>query len=130
MTNGSKFHRITEELLAAHELFRRLGFLPTELGPLVTDRQILFQAARNGRVFRIDVAGGKAASGFTEQLAKLVTEEYAPAANWWNNCMTPESERVRIWLNSAALAASEEIVLALMRKGFKVREMIEAKGKN
>lgn len=126
----STFHRITEELLASHELFRRLGFVPSELGPRITNRQILFEANRSGRVFRLDVAGGLAAFPFTPDLAKQIAEEYGPAATWWNSIMTPESERLRIWINSAAYHSADHVIALLIRKGFRVREMIEAKGKN
>lgn len=126
----SGYHRIVEELLAAHELFRRLGFVPTELGPIATERQIPFQAVHGDRTFRIDVCGGKAASACNKELCDLVVEQYPRAALWWNSVMTPEHERMRVWLNSAAYEASGNIVHSLARKGFPLAEMAAAKGKS
>lgn len=121
------FHRVTQELLATHELFRRLGFVPAELGPVAIGRQVLFQAAHGDLVFRADVAGGLSLNAVTEEEVALIAGEYPAAARWWNSHATPEEARMFVWLNSVACQHSSEIVLALARKGFPLAEMAEAK---
>lgn len=105
-------HKIICEALAAHEVFRRLGFTPDEI----------FIHPHSDELF---VVVKRAALMFSLTLGKhdindvnSVIEKWTAAADWWNT--GPEPERRELFDRSEVRKNVVMIIAAMQAKGFAV----------
>lgn len=103
-----------KELLALHEVFRKMGYKPEELYvvPYKTSGAIQFWLDHKGKCFVVDVASG-------EDTEKIVAD-WPKAAEWWNSKDTSDLERASIYKQSKLLRGGGigSLVAALTLRGF------------
>lgn len=105
-----KWTACIRELLALHEMFRKLKY-PSEELFVSTYRtgQVQFVLNHRNEIFTIDVAIG--------QDVTKVSEEWGKAVEWWNNPATPEEERQAIYKEFSAVRDATTLVSKLMQRG-------------
>lgn len=103
---------VTRELLAVHEAFRRLGFLPHELfisfGKAPDEKPLLaFTLRTKNREYHIAIA---------REWPEDFQQEWAAAVEWWNGLKGLE-ESMEIYCNSRVYKNSHALVADLKMKG-------------
>lgn len=104
------FSMVTRELLALHEMFRRLNFDAAELYVCVYADAVHFQLGRDAK-FVIDVPNPDRRS------PPQVVEEWALALTWWNSHQTSDELRNEVIQGSAFWAQSTAIIAKLVMMG-------------
>lgn len=113
------------ELLAAHEIFRRLGFLPQNLyvdiypngcghPPPCKGLHVQFALRIGGKetepVFKIDI----------NEDCSDVSENWTKAVEWWNSSERNKEELNEIYWNTSAGRNKAQLLIALGKKGLLV----------
>ncbi len=109
------------ELLAIHEIFRRLGFLPRDLYVDIFPNGCGHPPPCKGihAQFALRIGGNS-----TEPLFRIdinedcsdVDANWGSAATWWNTASTNE-ERIELYENTWARRSSMQLLMALSKKG-------------
>lgn len=106
-------HPIIREALAAHEVFRKLGFTPDEIFIRPRPAELFVTVQRGGLEFNFTL--GKHDLGD----ANSVIAEWTAASEWWNN--GPEAERTELFERSETRKIVVPLIIKLHAKGFAVR---------
>ena len=105
-------HPIIREALAAHEVFRKLGFTPDEIFLRPRPGELFVTVQRGGLEFNLDL--GDHDIDDTNRVIAL----WAAGADWWNT--GPEPERRELFDTSEVRKSAVMIIAALQAKGFAV----------
>ena len=101
---------VLKEALATHEMFRKLGFLPSEIF-IIINESIGVAVKAQGKETSVRI--GEASRLFDEMMSLWKESVHA-----WNNEFT-DSERNEIWENSLARKNATWVCGAMLALGFK-----------
>ena len=105
-------HPIIREALAAHEVFRKLGFTPDEIFIRPRPDELFVTVRRSGLEFNFTL--GKHDFGDVNTVIAL----WVAATEWWN--MGPEAERTEMYERSETRKTVVPLIVALKAKGFAI----------
>ena len=109
---AADIHPILREALAAHEVFRKLGFTSDEIFLRPRPGGLFITVQRAGKEFNLDL-------GKHDLDMVAVIKQWADATVWWNT--GDESERQDLLDRSATRLNVVPIIVLLTDKGFVVR---------
>ena len=99
--------KATCELLALHEIFRKLGFQADDLYiEQYSDPKMFFKAVQGALEFRVEIH---------YDISKVI-EEWPLACEWWNNAS--QEDLRELYETSEARLNAPMMVFALSEKGF------------
>lgn len=107
-----EFPKVITDSLAAHEGFRRLGFLPKDIYLIVNYGRVFVVLKQDGKEFSWLIGSLEKGTNYME-----FRELWNKAVEHWNG-VWGEEECQRIFENGPVSNNSFDLLLALRRKGF------------
>lgn len=113
----AELSRDLKEMLAIHEVFRRLGFEASEIFVAIYPNDVAMTvkpSAQPDKQFTITIN------------AKDImdcAERWSPAAEWWNNASS--EDMAEVYTKSETLTRASEIVTGIVKKGIRIPKASE-----
>jgi hypothetical protein len=105
-------HPIIREALAAHEVFRKLGFMPDEIFIRPRPNELFVTVQRAGKEFNLSL-------GAHDLDMVAVIKQWADATAWWNT--GDNGERQELFDRSEVRKNVVPIIVSLTDKGFAIK---------
>lgn len=112
-----RWTRPINEMLATHELFRKMGFKADDLFVRFgANGEMQFELRNQKAEFAINIVGGDSILQPDGRLWEQLRDEWQRAVDWWNGD-APEFERHTLYNGSTIRKEAVGIIMALKNKG-------------